>query len=47
MTFSVDNSILINERKVILMLVQLLDAIDSENYEVIKQILDEMEGKDK
>lgn len=47
MTFSTDNSILISERKVILMLVQLLDAIDSDDYETIKQILDKMEGKDK
>ena len=27
------------------MLVQLLDAIDSDDYETIKQILDKMEGE--
>ena len=27
------------------MLVQLLDAIDAEDYETIKQILDKMEGE--
>jgi hypothetical protein len=41
--FNYDN--IIDERKVIQMLVQLLDAIDADDYETIKQILDKMEGE--
>ena len=41
--FKYDN--IIDERKVIQMLVQLLDAIDADDYETIKQILDKMEGE--